>query len=56
MTAALAGQRLSKLQNNTKNDGFQWLTLYIVGLKMFSGRALYSTRKFGIIYNTAFVM
>ena len=30
--------------------------LIIVGLKMFSGEALYSTRKFGIIYNTAFVM
>ena len=29
---------------------------YIVGFKMSSGRALYSTRKFGIIYNMAFVM
>lgn len=57
MTAALAGQRLSKLKNNTNSNGFQWHGLpYRVGLKMFSGRALYSTRKFGIIYNTAFVM
>ena len=24
MTAALAGQRLSKLQNNTNSNGFQW--------------------------------
>ena len=30
--------------------------LIIVELKMFSGGALYSTRKFGIIYNTAIVM
>ena len=57
MTAALAGQRLSKLQNNTNSNGFQWHgPPYIVGRKMFSGRVLYSTRKFGIIYNTAFVM
>ena len=58
MTAALAGQRLSKLQNNTNSNGFQWhgppYIVGLVGLKMFSGRALYSTRKFGIIYKYGF--
>ena len=42
MTAALAGQRLSKLQNNTNSNGFQWHgPPYIAGSKCFrAGRCI----------------
>ena len=45
MTAALAGQRLSKLQNNTNSDGFQWPGLpYNSGAQNVFGR--------GVVFHT----